>query len=65
MAPSSNGFLREYPLIRVDRFTSSRVAIPSDFPASSRNDLAQDAIHFAPPTMYLLTHIVSWRGEGE
>jgi L-ascorbate metabolism protein UlaG (beta-lactamase superfamily) len=56
MAPSTSGFLAEYPLIRVDRFTAAPVPLPASLPASARADLPLGATHFAAPAFFLLTH---------
>ncbi|PWN41917.1 hypothetical protein IE81DRAFT_367119 [Ceraceosorus guamensis] len=57
MAPSASGYLAEYPLIRVDRFTDNRVPIPAHLSAEALADLPAGSSHFPSPALYLLSHI--------
>lgn len=56
MAPMHSGFLEEYPLIRVDNFTSSLPLLPTKLPHASRDDLPKGATHFSSPHVSLLSH---------
>ncbi|CEH15397.1 PROTEIN ARTEMIS [Ceraceosorus bombacis] len=57
MAPSASGYLAEYPLIRVDRFTDNRVQVPAHLSAEALADLPAGSSHFPSPALYLLSHI--------
>ncbi|UZJ54575.1 hypothetical protein CBS101457_003895 [Exobasidium rhododendri] len=56
MAPMHSGFLEEYPLIRVDNFTSKLPLLPPSLPTTSLDDLPSEATHFSQPHLSLLSH---------
>ncbi|PWN36151.1 uncharacterized protein FA14DRAFT_190064 [Meira miltonrushii] len=56
MAPEHSGFIEEYPLIRVDKFTGTLSKLPEWLSTSAREDLPSFASHYSPPHIQLLSH---------
>lgn len=56
MAPLHSGFLLEYPLVRVDNFTSVLPELPRTISDTARKDLPEGATHFSSPHISLLSH---------
>lgn len=56
MAPEHSGFIEEYPLIRVDKFTGTLFKLPNWINDSAKEDLPSQSTHFSPPHIQLLSH---------
>lgn len=56
MAPEHSGFIEEYPLIRVDKFTGTLSRLPEWLSDSAREDLPPFSSHYSSPHIQLLSH---------